>query len=553
MRKVRIGILVDTAYIPMWAYTMLGRIKAGKYASMELIIQTDLLEAEASKSSADWRRLPSRIVRNVLRSLETWLMDRVKSVPDAFEPKEFKKLLSDVPVVEVSPIRTTLSDHFSDKDIDRIKPFDIDVLVCLGFRPLRGEILELPKYGVWSYHHGDKRVNRGGPPGFWETMQGWPETGTDLQILSDDADNCRILYSSWSCTVGASISQNKNNIYWKSLSFLPRKLEELYLSGEEAFFRKLQEENAHPRFYCNDSFANPTNAELSKLLLRKLFEKISSKIRNTFYFDQWILMFDIRSGMSSSFSRFQKIIPPKDRFWADPHLLYKDAKYYVFFEEYLYQLGKGHISLIVMDAEGNYENPVVVLHKPYHLSYPFVFEWQEELYVMPETHANKTIEIYRCVKFPLVWEFEKNIMEDVSAVDATLFQHQDKWWLFVNIAENEGASLCDELFLFHSESPLSSEWIPHPRNPIISDIKKSRPAGRVFERNGRIYRPSQIDSPHYGYGTNLNEIIRLTETEYEEKPVASIEPKWDKNITGAHTFNYGHGLTLIDARLRRRK
>ena len=144
-------------------------------------------------------------------------------------------------------------------------------------------------------------------------------------------------------------------------------------------------------------------------------------------------------------------------------------------------------------------------------------------------------------------------MEDISAVDATLFQHQDKWWLFVNIAENEGASLCDELFLFHSESPLSSEWIPHPRNPLISDIKKSRPAGRIFERNGRIYRPSQIDSPHYGYGTNLNEIIRLTETEYEEKPVASIEPKWDKNITGAHTFNYGHGLTLIDARLRRRK
>ena len=206
-----------------------------------------------------------------------------------------------------------------------------------------------------------------------------------------------------------------------------------------------------------------------------------------------------------------------------------------------------------MDTKGNYEQPVTVLNRPFHLSYPFVFEWHDGLYMMPETNDNKTIELYKCVEFPYGWEFEKNIMEDVNAVDATLFQHQDKWWLFVNMAENEGASYCDELFLFHSNSPMTSEWVPHPRNPIISDVKKSRPAGSIFKRNGRIYRPSQNCSHRYGYGFNLNEIIRLTETEYEEKTVTSVEPNWDKKIIAAHTFNYGHGLTLINAMLRRHK
>ena len=318
MRKIRIGILVDAADIPMWAYTMLERIQAGNYASIELIVQNDLPEAEDSKSRNNRRDLLSRIVRKVLHSLQTRLMDHVECLPDASEPREFKALLPDVPVVEVSPIRKMLSDYFSDEDIHRIKAFDIDVLVRLGFRDPRGEILTLPKYGVWSYHHGDSRIIRGGPPGFWEAMQGWPETGTVLQILNEDPDNSRVLYSSWSCTANTSISENKNSIYWKSLSFLPRTLEELYLTGEDAFFRKCQEENAHPVLYFNRRFANPTNAELAKLLLWKLIERIGSRIHNTFYFDQFILMFDIRPGMSSTFWRFQKLIPPKPDFGRIP-------------------------------------------------------------------------------------------------------------------------------------------------------------------------------------------------------------------------------------------
>ncbi len=39
-------------------------------------------------------------------------------------------------------------------------------------------------------------------------------------------------------------------------------------------------------------------------------------------------------------------------------------------------MNKGHISVIRMDEQGVYSEPVKVLERPYHLSYPFVFEWE---------------------------------------------------------------------------------------------------------------------------------------------------------------------------------
>ena len=72
-------------------------------------------------------------------------------------------------------------------------------------------------------------------------------------------------------------------------------------------------------------------------------------------------------------------------------------------------------------------------------------------------------------------------------------------------------------------------------------------------RHGRLYRPSQNCSGHYGYGFNICEITKLTETDYEERIVARVEPKWDKNVISTHTFNYEDGLTIIDGQLRRRR
>ena len=145
------------------------------------------------------------------------------------------------------------------------------------------------------------------------------------------------------------------------------------------------------------------------------------------------------------------------------------------------------------------------------------------------------------------------LMENIHAVDSTIFHYKNKYWLFTNIIENEGSSSWDELFLFYADKLETKTWNPHPMNPIISDVRKSRPAGNIFIRDGKIIRPSQDCSVHYGYGVKLNEIITINENEYKEIEIGSIEPNWEEKVKGVHTFNCNENFTIIDAIIRRRR
>lgn len=206
-----------------------------------------------------------------------------------------------------------------------------------------------------------------------------------------------------------------------------------------------------------------------------------------------------------------------------------------------------------MDDKGAYSEPITILEKPYHLSYPYVFEHEGDLYLIPESIGNKTIELYKCVDFPGKWEFQMNLMEDIQAVDATIHYHDEKFWMFTNLIETDGASTWDELFLFYTDDLFSSDWTPHPLNPVVSDCKSARPAGKIFYENGRLYRPSQNCSHRYGYGFNISEITELSENSYNENVVSRVKPNWDKQIVGTHTFNREGSLHIIDAIYRRRR
>jgi hypothetical protein len=187
--------------------------------------------------------------------------------------------------------------------------------------------------------------------------------------------------------------------------------------------------------------------------------------------------------------------------------------------------------------------------RPYHLSYPFIFEHRGEYYMIPETAQNRTIESYRCTRFPDQWEFYKTLMPNVLAVDATLFEYALRWWMFVNIA-SKGGSTWDELHLFYADDPLSNIWTPHPMNPIVSDVRCARPAGRIFRREGDLLRPSQDSSLRYGYAINFNRITKLTIHEYEEELFERIEPP-NRDILAVHTYNRSDYMFVVDALIKR--
>ncbi len=282
------------------------------------------------------------------------------------------------------------------------------------------------------------------------------------------------------------------------------------------------------------------------LLTKVIWRMATHKLRQFFFREQWCLAYRIESSglPADHFYNFEYMIPPGDRFWADPFPLAHGTKHLVFLEEFMSKTWKGHISVIEIDENGRWSPPYKVLERDYHLSYPFVFQWRDGYYMIPESHRNRSIELYRCTKFPDRWELDRVLMEDVIAVDTTLYEDNGIWWMFVNLA-NEGESPNDELHLFFADSPLGP-WHAHRRNPIRSDVRCARPAGWLFRHNGHLYRPAQDCSRRYGYGISLNKVNELDSSNYSEDVVAGIEPAWRSDIHGVHTFGHAGQLTIID-------
>lgn len=487
----------------------------------------------------------------VAQKLHRHLLDRDPQIADAETQVDISSLLGDAPRLSVIPRKERYADIFPVDTIEQIKAANLDVLIRLGFRVLRGEILTAAEFGVWSYHHGDNQQNRGGPPGFWETIEASPVTGATLQILSDDLDNGQVLARTWSTTARHSLADNRNGNYWNALSLLPRKLCELHECGPEVFFDKINKNHGQLQFYSGPLLRAPESTAHFWLLLKQLMQKIKNAVDNRLFFDQWIMLFDLRRDLSSLFRRYHKLTPPKEYFWADPFPIERNERFYIFFEELPFATWKGHISVIELNDKGEHEAPIKILERPYHLSFPFLFEYKDTLYMIPETLENRTIELYVCTNFPYQWAFKRKLMDNVRAADATVFEHAGRWWMFVGMAENEHASLSNELYLFHADNPISNEWTAHPQNPVVSDCRNARPAGGIFEHKGKLYRPSQNSSGHYGRGLNLNIIEELTEARYRETTVSKNLPNWDKKLRSLHTFNHIPGLSVIDAQIRR--
>jgi len=475
---------------------------------------------------------------------------------DPIRMMDASSVLASIPTIDVTPRETKFSDYFDDADVDRILEHDLDVALRLGFRILRGRSLRIARYGVWSYHHGDNLANRGGPPGFWEVMERAPTTGSVLQILSEELDAGRVIYRSQARTSPLSVTKNRAGYFWKTSEFVIRKLRDLHEEGEDALVDP-EPRAQHPQAYSQRLYLAPTNRELAPHLTRLVTRYAGAKWRELTTVDQWALGF--RFGPKSSTGnvpdlspfRFKWIVPPIDRFWADPFPMHLDGRYYVLFEELVYRSPKGRICGFELDEKGIVGEPVPVLERDYHLSYPYTFEWNGDRFMIPESVANRTVDLYRAVKAPYEWKFERTLLNDVRLVDATVVEIDGRWWMFAG-AVSRGGSRCDELNIYYADSPLGP-WCSHRRNPVVSDVRHARPAGRLFQVGDTWYRPAQDCSRRYGWAITLRRIVRLDPSEFVEETVSALTPDWHRSLLGTHTVNAVNGVTLIDMELRRRK
>jgi hypothetical protein len=266
---------------------------------------------------------------------------------------------------------------------------------------------------------------------------------------------------------------------------------------------------------------------------------------------QWHLLFgrtDQSKLLSIQPEGLRKIIAPPDSYWADPFGWQRKGEFFVFCEEVFYREGKGHISVIQLDEKGGIVAPSrIVVEEPHHLSYPFLFEFDGTLYMLPESGFANVLNLYRCAEFPYRWEKVGPIFEDVQYYDPTLLEHGGRWWLFVTVRNPRRLQLPDhDLLVFSAESPIAGKWTPHPANPVLRSFRRARPAGRIFSQDGRLYRPSQNSLLRYGASLNLNEIVHLDAENYRERLVREIKPVGESNYVCLHHLDWHEGVALMD-------
>jgi hypothetical protein len=258
------------------------------------------------------------------------------------------------------------------------------------------------------------------------------------------------------------------------------------------------------------------------------------------------LVSDVLSGRGTLRSKGWRLMSsPQGRYYADPFVVEDHGRHYMFFEDYDVVARRAVISWTCFDDHGTPLPAQIAVQRDYHLSYPFVFRWSGNWYMAPETAENGTIELFRAEEFPTRWELDRVLIADIRAFDPTIFEHDGRWWLLANAAV-PGGTIADELFLFYADSPLG-EWTAHPMNPIVSDVRRARPAGRPFSHDGMLIRPAQDSSRRYGYATVFNRVTRLTTTQYAETPIRRLEPGWMRGNLATHTFNTDGEYQVLDA------
>lgn len=222
--------------------------------------------------------------------------------------------------------------------------------------------------------------------------------------------------------------------------------------------------------------------------------------------------------MSNPVLTWREVTDVPAAFVADPFIVRAGSAWVMFFEVLNRATERGEIGFATSGNGMQWSYGGIVLAEPFHLSYPYMFEWQGDYYMMPEASRSGAIRLYRARRFPDCWDYVGNLLEGGRFADSSIFRHAERWWLYSDTGCESKSPI---LRLFYAPD-LAGPWTEHPASPIVqSDPRVARPGGRVLVLEDQIIRFTQDSVPHYGSHVYAFEITNLTPTTYRERPLAT--------------------------------
>jgi hypothetical protein len=539
MPPLKIGVLLDGTTVAYWQYLILEQLQANPHTDLVLAVINQSPPQKPPGWGHYWQ-LRKKVIWKIHETLDKKLFPVHVA---AHRRCDINDGLKDLAVMHVVPRKTKFFDFLEPAACAAIQAYQLDVVIRFGFRIIQGDFLKIANYGIWSFHHADNRVNRGGPPAYWELFTDERKTGITLQILNADLDGGLVIGRALCGHQGISIYRNRNNVFLRSVPMVAEKLTELAQLGWDAFAEKYQTKT--PQVYSHPLYQTPDNGPAMRNLWKTIKKGSQASLKRIFYKNQWFLLIHQGSSSAATLRKFKTLEPPKHEYWADPFLVSHENRLFVFFEAVPYQSFKGYIA-VVEYSNNKWHNFQEVLRLEHHLSFPFIFEWQNQWFMLPEAAETGCLQFYSCHHFPADWR-PVGTAAPITGIDSVLYHHEGLWYLFTTQQEVAGAATNEVLTLWYAVDFLTGNWQIHPQSPLFRDITKGRMAGRIFQHKGALYRPAQDGSKGYGGALGIYKITELSPTAYAEEWVTTIAPEWKPQLTKVHTWNVYEQATVADA------
>ncbi|WP_298480326.1 hypothetical protein [uncultured Maribacter sp.] len=395
------------------------------------------------------------------------------------------------------------------------------------------------KYGVWSLKYGLGSSIYQNAIGFLDVIN--KSSSIKVNLIRHTFSSKEIIDNAW-FNRHWSITKTNDILLESSVILIEKNLNKIEKIENTVF----------PAFIAKNNELTITNfisyiLMFNIILLKKFYSMLSNfflKKRN------YCFTIFVGKGNAMKLSKLDEkpIFPDKGEFWADPFIFPYNSNNYIFFENFSYKTKKGKISCGII-KNNKIINKTDVLELNTHLSYPYIFKENGDIFLMPENTEKGGLHIYKCIEFPNKWELYSSCFKGERIADASFFKDKNNQkWLFLNKGSTENVPLENELYIYKIDSLKFNTIISHKENPVLIDSRVARNAGATFNFQNKVYRPSQANIEGiYGKHININKIEILNIDEYKERIVKMFEPNIEKGFIAMHHLHQIENIFAYDA------
>ena len=279
--------------------------------------------------------------------------------------------------------------------------------------------------------------------------------------------------------------------------------------------------------------------------------KIKRIIKMLFYHESWDIMILKDHGSHLFPDNTLEILSKtaaqqlkkKYTFQADPFIIEKADKLYVFYEAFSFRNSKGTLRCRILDRELTEIDDIKLEgfdDLKCHLSFPFLIHINDQLFMIPESSERKEVILFQSVEFPVRWKKIKVLISDTEVTDNVFLTINETCYLLSTTMDNE--------IIIHSAENIYGQW-----QRISPALKVSNPhhrgAGAPYLVDNKMYFLTQECTPEtYGKSIYIKELVTLNDTVFDESLIEKINSSINHS-DGVHTLNFSNNYIVYDTKI----